>query len=121
MAEKMKKANSRQKNPEQGKRGQKKLKEEKPEEEPEEAVQAKPMITCFSCRAPHNIRAFPKCLPSAECTHGREMCRMCAIAWILPQLEADRMPVCALCKGKMCHEFVESVTSKEHDQEIFKR
>ena len=92
------------------------------EKEPFQEEVKRPTLwpTCFSCREPHNICAFPKLLPSGDCTHGREMCRMCSIAWIRSQVQEGRMPKCALCKAQMSHEFVKSVTTKKHDQEVFK-
>jgi hypothetical protein len=88
----------------------------------------KPKITlpkdrdCIGCPDPHNIRAFPRLLPSSDCaaTHGRDMCRTCMIAWINSQIERDIRPRCAICKARMDFDFVKSLFRKKWDTNIGK-
>jgi hypothetical protein len=77
--------------------------------------------TCISCREIRNVNQFPKLLPSSSCTHGREMCRMCVIAWIRTQVHEGKMPRCALCDGTISYAYVEGITKKKHDNDILSR
>ncbi len=82
---------------------------------------AKNTVTCVSCREVRHISQFPKRLPSALCTHGREMCRMCIIAWIRSQVQDGLMPRCALCKGPISYAYVEGITKKKYDRDVLIR
>jgi len=77
--------------------------------------------TCICCTETRDINQFPKYLPSSSCTHGREICRMCVIAWIRSQVQDGRLPRCALCDGAVSYAYVEYITKKQHDNNILSR
>ena len=106
---KLKNADSNQTAPEGGE-----LEKEKPKKD-------KLMVKCTSCLETKIINQFPKFLPSSSCTHGREMCRMCIIAWIRTQVQGWRMPCCALCFGRISYAYVEWITKREWDRDILNR
>ncbi len=92
---------------------------DKPENE--KPKKDKPVVKCISCLETKHINQFPKALPSSSCTHGREMCRMCIIAWIRIQVQGWKMPCCALCFGTMSYAYVEWITKRQWDRDILNR
>ena len=96
---------------------------EKGEEVPDEYKLAHPerYTTCIICREIVHISQFPKNSPSKTCNHGREVCRMCIIAWIRSQVQDGRLPHCAVCQGTISFDYVETITKKAWDQDIFTR
>lgn len=89
--------------------------------EPEREKKEKHTIECISCRNTRHISQSPKRLPSSSCTHGREMCRMCIIAWIRSQVQDGRLPRCALCHGTTSYEYVEDITKCPWNKDILIR
>lgn len=78
-------------------------------------------VECFCCRVEYCINQFPKLLPSVFCSHGREMCRHCNIQWIRQQCQDGIIPRCAQCLTTMRFAFVESITGRKCDEDIFIR
>ena len=106
--------NSDQTNSEQKNSEQKKSEEELRKKE-------KYIRTCISCRETRHVNQFPRILPSSSCEHGREMCRMCIIAWIRTQVQDGKVPRCALCSGTISYACVEGITKKKWDKDILTR
>ena len=107
-------------NPKRSKRAKK---EDDKEELSDEQKLKRPDVykTCVSCRNARHLSQYPKEMPSSDCDHEKEICRMCTIAWIRSQIQDGKLPRCAVCFEATSHAYVEYITRKTWDREVLDR